>query len=170
MFFGMAIIYGVSGIALNHHITRHWNPSHIERSETLVGIEPADRSEAGKEYINEIVTIAGEKENYKSYYFPTDQSLMIYLKDGHIIVDLETGESSITTLKNRKFFREINFLHYNKPKQLWTYFSDLFAFSLVIMAISGLIMNRGKKGIKGSGIILVIIGITIPLIFLIIYL
>ncbi len=169
VFFGMTIIYGVSGIALNHSVTKHWNPSFVSRSEFINNIDPALKADIGKEYIVEILDISGEKENYKQYYFPNDSSLMIYLKNGHIKVDLNTGSAYLTKIRNRRVFREFNFLHYNKPKKLWTWFSDLYGFSLVLLAISGLFMVRGKKGITGQGAVLAIIGVLIPLIFLIIY-
>jgi len=95
---------------------------------------------------------------------------MIYLKNGHITVDISSGEAYLTKVRNRPVFKEFNFLHYNKPKKLWTWFSDIFGLSLVLMAISGLFMVRGKKGITGQGAVLVIIGVLIPLIFLTLYL
>ncbi len=168
--FGMAIIYGVSGIALNHHIARHWTPSHIERTENIKGILPITRSEVSEEYIRGILDLSGEKDNFKQFYFPDDHSLIIYLNKGHISVDLGTGEAQITKISNRKVFREFNFLHYNKPKKLWTYFSDLFAFSLVVLATTGLFMALGKKGVRGQSAILLTVGLTLPLLFLIIYL
>ena len=64
----------------------------------------------------------------------------------------------------------MDYLHYNKPKKLWTWFSDLYALGLVLLAISGLIVVKGKKGILGRGGILTVIGILIPLAFLAIYL
>ena len=166
----MAIVYGVSGIALNHHIARHWNPSLVERSEQVANISPAPRGEVTKEYVMHILDVAGEKDNYKQYYFPNDLTLMIYLNKGHILVNLETGEASLVKIRNRKVFREMNFLHYNKPKRLWTYFSDLFGLSMVILAITGLFMVKGKKGIRGQGAVLLAIGIIVPLVFLLIYL
>jgi len=170
LFFGMAIVYGASGIALNHHIARHWDPSLVERSETIQGVTSISREEVDKEYITTILEKSGETDSYKQYYFPSRTSLLIYLDKGHISVDLETGETTVVKIRNRRVFREMNFLHYNKPKQLWTYFADLFGFSMIILAITGLFMVRGKKGIRGQGAALFIIGITIPLLFLLIYL
>jgi hypothetical protein len=95
---------------------------------------------------------------------------MIYLRGGHINVNLPSGEVRVTKVRTRPLFTEVNYLHYNKPKKLWTWFSDLFAFSLILLAVSGLLMVRGKKGIKGSGGVLLAIGILIPLLFLTIYL
>lgn len=170
IFFGMTIMYGISGIALNHHIARHWTPSTIEKNEKVSGVNSIEKSKVTKSYIDNILEITGEKNNYKSYYFPTDTTLMLYLKHGHINVNINSGEANIITVRNRRFFREVNFLHYNKPKQLWTYFSDLFAFSLIVIAVTGLLMAKGKRSIYNKNIILVIIGFTIPLIFLFLYL
>jgi hypothetical protein len=170
LFFGMSIIYGISGIALNHGVARHWNPGIISRSESYTYPGSLTRSEVDREVVEEILDLTGERKNYKQYYFPDDQHLMIYLKGGHISVALASGEMRVTKVRNRPFFNEVNYLHYNKPKKLWTWFSDLFALGLVLMAISGLLLVRGKKGITGHGGIVVLVGILIPLVFLIIYL
>lgn len=170
LFFGMTLVYGISGIALNHHVARHWDPGLITRSTTMQYPEPLTQASVDRGTIENILKISGEKDNYKQYYFPGKESLMIYLKGGHIMVDMPSGEIRLTKIRNRRFFSEMNYLHYNKPKKLWTWFSDLYAFGLVLLAISGLFIVRGKKGITGRGGILTAIGIVIPLLFLLIYL
>lgn len=170
LFFGMTIVYGISGIALNHHVTRDWNPGIITRSTTALYPEPLQKSSVDRNTIEKVLEITAEKENYKQYYFPNDKLLMIYLKGGHITVDLPTGHIQITKVRNRPVFSELNYLHYNKPKKLWTWFSDFYAFGLVLIAISGLFLVKGRKGITGRGGILTIIGILLPLLFLVIYL
>ena len=117
-----------------------------------------------------ILEITAEKENYKQYYFPDKDHLMIYLKGGHIIVNMPSGSIQVTKIRNRPVFRELNYLHYNKPKKLWTWFSDLYAFGLILIAISGLFLIKGRTGISGRGGILTVIGILIPLVLLVIYL
>jgi hypothetical protein len=67
-------------------------------------------------------------------------------------------------------FFESNYLHYNTPRGLWTWFADIFAGALILLAISGLFILKGKKGITGRGAWLTGIGILIPAIFLILYL
>jgi len=170
IFFGMTIIYGVSGIALNHGVAKHWNPSHVSKSEYFDNIIPAVRTEVDKSYVVSILETTGERENFKQYYMPNDSSLMIYLRGGHINVDLRSGTAYLIKVRNRRVFREMNYLHYNKPKKLWMWFSDMYGLSLVLLAVSGLFMVRGKKGITGQGAVLVIIGVLIPLIFLTLYL
>ncbi len=168
LFFGMSIIYGISGIALNHG--GHWNPGIVTRSEYFNYTPSLSKDMISRQVVEEILQITGEEKSFKQYYFPNPDYLMIYLKGGHINVNLPTGEISLTRVRNRPVFNEMNYLHYNKPKKLWTWFSDLFALGLVLMAISGLFLVRGKKGINGRGGITTLIGIIIPLIFLTIYL
>jgi len=170
LFFGMTIVYGISGIALNHHVTRDWDPGIVTRSTTTQYPNPLEKSAVDRSTIESILKIAGETENYKQYYFPSDDLLMIYLKGGHITVDLNSGSMHTTKIRKRPIFSELNYLHYNKPKRLWTWFSDLYAFGLVLIAISGLFLVRGRKGIGGRGGILTLIGILLPLLFLVIYL
>ncbi|MEA3460312.1 MAG: PepSY-associated TM helix domain-containing protein [Bacteroidota bacterium] len=170
LFFGMTIIYGISGIALNHSVARHWNPGIISRSSIIQYPETLRKADVDRPTIEKILELTGEKENYKQYYFPDQEHLMIYLKGGHIMVNLESGSIQLTKIRNRPVFRELNYLHYNKPKKLWTWFSDLYAFGLILIAISGLFLIKGRKGITGRGGILTIVGILIPLVLLIFYL
>ena len=60
----------------------------------------------------------------------------------------------------------LNRLHYN-PNRYWTIFSDIFLASLVIIVLSGLIMVKGKHGLWGRGGIELIVGIAIPIVFII---
>ena len=170
LFFGMSIIYGLSGIALNHGAARHWNPGIVSRSESFTYHQALTKSSVNREVVEEILNITGEKKNYKQYYFPNEEHLMIYLKGGHINVFLPSGELTLVKIRNRPVFQEVNYLHYNKPKKLWTWFSDFYAFGLILLAITGLFLVKGRKGISGRGGIITIVGIAIPLIFLFIYL
>ncbi len=56
-------------------------------------------------------------------------------------------------------------MHYN-PSELWTYFSDFFVLSLVVIVITGLFMIKGKKGMKGIGGLELLIGAIIPILIL----
>jgi len=170
LFFGMTIIYGISGIALNHHAARHWDPGIVTHSSVYQYPETLTKADVDRNTIENILEMTGERDNYKQYYFPNKDNLMIYLKGGHIMLNLESGSIQLTKVRNRPVFRELNYLHYNKPKKLWTWFSDLYAFGLILIAISGLFLIKGRKGITGRGGILTLIGILIPLALLIIYL
>lgn len=166
-FAGMCIIYGLSGIALNH---RHqWNPNYIIRQTTFnlpVGILKDSISDTN---IKELLTSLHLDKGFKKYYFPSPGNLRIFIEHGTVTVDLNNGKGTLETIRKRPLFREINFLHYNSIKKLWTWFADLFALSLIFLAVSGLFILRGRNGITGRGAWLTALGIVIPLLFLILY-
>lgn len=165
-FFGMFIIYGISGIAMNH--LKDWNPNYIISHRTKTLNVPKKQTEYSKEKVLEILKSFDEENNFKNYYFPEKNTLKIFIKNGSVSIDIQTGESTIETIKRRPLFGQTAFLHYN-PGKLWTYFSDIFAISLIIIAVSGLFIIRNKKGIRGRGAILLIIGIIIPVVLFFIY-
>lgn len=163
-FFGMVIIYGLSGIAINH--LNDWNPNYIVITKEIQ-TQPVNYKPEKAE-IKEILQKYNEDGNYKSHYFPEDGMVKVFLKDGTAWIDLSSGKGLIEKTKRRAFFREVNYLHYN-PIKYWTWFSDLFAGSLIIIAISGLFIARGAVGITKRGLWLTLAGILVPVTFLIIY-
>ncbi len=166
-FTGMIIIYALSGIALNHR--SDWNPNYTITSKTLTLEVPASISSNEEEAINQILQQIDEKGSYRKHYFPTDNKLKIFLKEGgSVVVNLNSGNTFYEKLRRRPVFYEVNFLHYN-PGHLWKWFSDIFSAALIILAISGLFILKGKNGIKRRGAWLTIAGIIIPLILLFMY-
>lgn len=166
----MTLVYAISGIALNHGVARHWDPGIITRSESYLYPGPLVKEEVDREVIEQILDLTGEKNNYKNYFFPREDYLMIYLRGGHIGVEMDTGMVRLTSVRNRPFFREINYLHYNKGKKLWTWFSDLFALSLAFLALTGLFMLKARQVLKGRALLMLTAGMLIPLLFLALYL
>ena len=59
-------------------------------------------------------------------------------------------------------------LHYYTGQWL-TYFDDILAVFLIIITLSGVIMLKGSKGIIGRGGIEMIVGIVIPILFLLFF-
>ncbi|MEN8226040.1 MAG: PepSY-associated TM helix domain-containing protein [Bacteroidota bacterium] len=163
LFFGVTLIYAISGIAINH--LNEWNPNYVITSEEIQ--TNLDRY-SEKEDILDMLEKNGERRNYKNHYFPSANGLKIFLKDGVVYVNLNSGKGLIEKSKRRLLFREVNYLHYN-PIKYWTWFSDLYAGALIALAITGLFLVRGKKGITGRGAWLTVLGIIIPLIYLLIY-
>lgn len=168
IFFGMTIIYSVSGIVLNHK-TPAGDASFITKTKEFIIPSPVSREDVNKTFILEILSLV-EENSYKQYYFPSSGNLMVYLDNGHISLNLNTGSGRMIKVRPRPFLWEFNFLHYNKPKRLWTWFSDIFAVSLILVSITGLFILKGRQSITRRGAVLTLSGIFIPLIFLFIYL
>lgn len=165
-FCGMCIIYGLSGIALNH--IHHWNPNYQITHEQVKVTMPDPEVRIDRAGAKEILLQIGIN-SYKTH-LTAPGNLRIFIDGGSVNINPSTGEGLIEIIKRRPVFFEVNYLHYNKPKKLWTWFSDLFAAALIILAISGLFIMKGKNGITRRGAWLAGIGIIIPLILLYLYL
>jgi len=164
-FVGLTIIYGVSGIALNH--LKDWNPNYVQNIVEVDTGGPLNIGDLDKQAIIDLLKPYHEDQAYNKHYFPNNQLLKVYLKGGTMVLDLSTGQGRIERLKKRWMFNQFNFLHYNAPKRLWTLISDIYAVSLIILAISGLFILKGKKGLKWRGTWIGLAGIILP--FLIYY-
>ena len=163
-FIGTSIIYGLSGIALNH--MADWNPSYSVVTKEYTTEIDLNKSDHLQENILLLLDAIDNRKNYKKHYFPQDDVLKIFIKGGSsIIVETQTGDVFAEYLKKRAVFYEVNFLHYN-PNYWWMWFSDIFAAALIFLAITSLFMVKGKKGISGRGGIYTALGIIIPIIFL----
>jgi uncharacterized protein len=166
-FAGMTVIYSLSGIALNH--IREWDPNyHVTRKD--VQVEPFVQEGFTRDDALSLLAAFGERDNYKNHYFPEAGQLKIFLDGGSFTVNAASGAGLLEYSRRRAVFFEVNFLHYNTPKKLWTWFADIFAGALIIIAITGMFILKGKQGITGRGAWLVAIGLLIPTVFLVLYL
>lgn len=166
LFFGMCIIYGLSGIALNH--IKDWNPNYVVETKTAQS-DLHTIGELDKDDVVDFLHQMDKSLEYKKHIPKGDATLKIFVKGGSVLVDMTTGTAYLEKVSRRPLFYQVNYLHYNHAKRLWKWFADLFALSLIILAISGLLMVKGKNGITGRGAWLTAIGIIIPLILFLMY-
>ncbi|MFO7843204.1 MAG: PepSY-associated TM helix domain-containing protein [Bacteroidales bacterium] len=167
LFFAMTVIYGLSGIALNH--INDWNPNYVIRTKEInIEHTPLNHDQIDREKAIALLNEYASGEKYKNHYFPSDTQLKIFIKDGSITLNTQTGSGMIETSKRRAIFHQVNYLHYN-PQKWWTIFSDIYAASLIILAMTGLFILKGKNGITGRGAWLTILGAIIPVLFLLLY-
>ncbi|MCD4665015.1 MAG: PepSY-associated TM helix domain-containing protein [Bacteroidales bacterium] len=164
-FIGATIIYGLSGIALNH--LNDWNPNYsvtVDEFNTELNLKKSGNLE---ENILKLLDDINKRDNYKKHYFPEDNYLKIFLRGGSsVIVNTDTGDGYAEYLRKRPIFYDVNYLHYN-PHNWWMWFSDIFAGALIFLAITSIFMVRGKKGAFGRGGIYIALGIILPILFLI---
>ena len=159
LFAGMILIYALSGILMNHR--SDLNPHYS------VTVDLSDKSKVDKALVLTLLEPWGEAGNYTKHYFPKDGKLKVFLKGGSSLeVNTQTGDAVYECLKRRPLLSDMVKLHYN-PTKWWTIFSDVFAVCLILITVTGMVMVKGPKGFLGRGGILFIIGIVIPVLFLV---
>jgi len=167
LFFGMSILYAISGIALNH--MRDFNPNYIIHRYQIDVPGPLSQEMINKEWIKDLLVELEIEEEYKQSYYPAPNSLKVFLKNGNMELNIETGKGLLETVHKRPILYEVNFLHYN-PGRWWKWFSDIFCIAWIIISITGLfIIKSGKHSIKKRGALWTIAGVIIPIILLLVY-
>jgi hypothetical protein len=163
----LTIIYSISGIAVNH--IDDWNPNYIIDSDTLLIKSFSDSllsAESAQAYVISELNIV---DSVKSSFRTSPYNIDIFLDGETISANLSTGLVVIETIEDRPVIKKMNYLHLNKAKGLWTWVADIFAVALILLAITGLFLTKGKKGFSGRGKWLFLLGMIIPIIFLFFY-
>jgi len=167
-FFGMTIIYALSGIILNHFKSGDFiHPDYSKKYEQLTVPLPSN-AVADKAYALKVLERVNEEKHFRSFIIGNGY-IDIFFDNGSVYVDLSSGKAELETKTPRYILKEFNLLHYNSIKKWFTWFSDAYAVAMVLLAITGLFVLRGRNGIKWRGVVLALIGIIIPAVIIILY-
>ena len=156
---GLTIIYALSGLAVNH--IGDWDPSfqNYDTTHELGALQPAADDDA---LAAQVTSKLGIQETPREVYRASPTELDITFDKRSLHVNPETGHITDEGQKPRFLLRVANWLHLNRGKKQWRYVADTYAAALLFLAISGMFMIPGKRGLLGRGAVFVLIGIAIP--------
>ncbi len=161
---GLTLIYGISGIVVNH-ISHNFNPSYtIEKEQAEVVPLPVGQK-PDMVFIESVLAALDERGKYKNAAFTSPGNLRIFVEGNTIDLQLSTGAVQMEKVQRRPLLYEVNFLHLNKGKGVWTWLADLYGIALILLSLTGLLMIRGK--VKMRAILLTVGGFALPLVYLI---
>ena len=163
---GLTLVYGVSGLAVNHKAD--WNPSYRVQK-TTQRIDPVVATERA-EIIREALAKLAIGEQPRNAFRPNPATLQLFFKELTYSVDLPTGNVIVEAAHPRPVLFEMNQMHLNTPKRLWTVVADAYAVALIVLAITGLFVLKGKLGITGRGAWLTGGGVLLPVAYWVYYL
>ena len=156
----LTIAYCLSGLAVNH--IEHWNPSYAF-DERAVDIGPLPDGELAAKEAYVIAKLAIDRSAVRGHFMDAGDVFRVYLVEGQeASVDTRTGKGTLKVITRRAVLFEINALHLNNLKGVWTYVADLFAIALMLLAITGMTMMKGDRGLSGRGKWFVGAGLLIP--------
>ena len=162
---GLTIIFAISGIAVNH--VQDWNPNyHIVYRDINI---PPFNGKFSSSTPNYVLDALGIGERPQSIFRPSTNELNLYLENKTIEINLHSGSGRMEIVEERPLLYDLNFLHLNHAKKWWTWFSDIYAAALLFLAVSGLFVLKGKKGLAGRGKWFAGFGFLLPVFFLLIY-
>jgi len=143
----LTIAYAISGIAVNH--IADWNPNY-RVTKTFTAIAPITATEPSA-----VVAAAQEAlhlaEPPRSSFRPDPGTVQLFYKGTTYHVDLPTGKVMVEATQRRPVLFEMNQLHLNHAKRAWTWIADAYALALLLLAVTGLFVLKGRLGITGRG-------------------
>jgi uncharacterized protein len=160
---GLTLVYAVSGIAVNH--AHHWDANY-QRDTEISWIEPVGIGPT-QEILPLVLERLALEARVKNTWRVDEKTLQVFLDNRQLDVDLITGEVVGSGFSRRPVFFNLNYMHLNSGKKGWTVIADIYAAVLVILAISGIFLVRGRKGLGGRGGVLMALGFVLPLIYVI---
>jgi hypothetical protein len=160
---GLTLVYALSGLAVNH--IAQWEPSFTSYEETheLGGAIAGTDDEAAAAVLARLGVPGPPRDVYRAA--PDDLQLVFDKRTLH--VNTMTGHVLDEGQKPRFFLRAANWLHLNRGKKAWTYVADAYAAGLIFLALSGIFLNPGRKGLFGRGGVLVVLGAAIPIAYVV---
>lgn len=151
---GITLVYALSGFFLSHKnffsATKTENIS-IEFPKKLDG-------ESFSKHWNSKTTIN------LNHYKESDNKIQLFLEGGTGHYDKASGKVYYEIYKKRPIITFLNQLH-NNQKKGWIFIADIYAFLLIFLAGSGLVMVNGKNGFLKRGVWLMVLGIIIVILF-----
>ena len=155
---GLTFVYAGSGLAVNH--IADWDPN-FQSYETVHELGPL----AGDEHAVASAALAklGIDETPQDVYPSAPDQVDVTLNRRTLHVNPLNGHVVDQGQKPRFLLRVANWLHLNRGKKAWRYAADVYAAALLFLAMSGMFMIKGSKGLVGRGAVLVLVGVAIPI-------
>jgi uncharacterized protein len=156
---GLTLVYALSGLAVNH--ISDWDPSfrQISKTHQVAGPLPSEAEASSKRVLRAL----GIVEQPREIYAAGDDAVDIVFDRRTLHVTPSSGKVIEEGQSPRLFLRAANWLHLNRGKKAWTYVADAYAFILLYLALSGLFMIPGRKGLLGRGALIAALGAAIPI-------
>ncbi len=147
---------------MNH--VHQWNPNY-EITRRTVTLSPLP-AKGQVDFVMEEVRL---DEPVRSTFRRNEKTLEIFTEKSSVMVDLAAGLAVVETSKERPLIFPLNFLHLNHAKKAWTWVADVYAAALALLALTGLFMAKGKKGIIGRAGVIGGAGLVLPVVFYYLY-
>ncbi|MBS1949762.1 MAG: PepSY-associated TM helix domain-containing protein [Cytophagales bacterium] len=159
---GLIIAFSLSGIFLNHR--QSWHPRKYTYEKREISIAPVSKDSINAQWIDRFARQQQINDNLRR--FSADENRLRISYESHDVqVDLATGKGKIESYFIVPLLGQMTQLHQD-TSNWWIYYSDIFGIGMMVIAITGMFIEKGKLSFRSRGWKLALIGIIFPLIFL----
>jgi hypothetical protein len=162
-YIGLIISFAFSGLMMNHR--ESWHPEKYITETKSIEVQLPEESEINEKYAEDLGKKLGIDDKLRRHMIKKG-TLKISFEKHDMEIDMKTGKGEIVTFFKTPIISQSMTLHKN-TSNFWIYYSDIFAISLIIIALTGTIMIKaGKFSWKNRGWKLAVAGVLFPLLFL----
>lgn len=162
-YIGLIISFAASGLMMNHR--ESWHPEKYTTETKAITVTLPEEHLISEKFAVDLGEKLGIDDKFRKHSIKKS-SLKISYENHDVEIDMKTGQGEIVTFLKMPIISQTMKLHKN-TSNFWIYYSDIFALSLIVIALTGTIMVKaGKFSFKERGWKLALAGIIFPLIFL----
>jgi len=159
---GLIIAFSFSGIFLNHRQTL--NPRRYTYETKDIQIKPFQKDQVTGAFAIELGKSLNIDDDLRRFQFSEDV-LTISFVNNDLKIKASDGSGSLITYRTIPLLGQMTKLHIDTSKW-WIYYSDVFGLGMMVIAITGMFIEKGKNSFRQRGFKLALLGIIFPLIFL----
>ena len=163
-YLGLIISFSISGILQNHR--QNWHPEKYTVETKAITFQlPKDEKVITEDFAKNVGEKLNVKDKFRRFNIKEGE-LRLSFEKTDVEIDIKSGKGEIVNFIKTPFVSQMNKLH-KDTSPWWIYYSDIFAISMLAIAITGATMvQKGKLSFSGRGWKLALAGLVFPLIFL----
>ncbi|MES2795910.1 MAG: PepSY-associated TM helix domain-containing protein [Bacteroidota bacterium] len=165
-YIGLIVSFAASGLMMNHR--QSWHPDKYTTETKQVNVQlPSNEKEINEDFSKDLGKKLGIEDKFRRFVIK-DGNLKISYEKNDLEIAIQSGKGEIVTFKKTPIISQMMLIHKNNNNNWWIYYSDIFALSLIFIAITGAtLVQKGKLSFRQRGWKLALAGIIFPLLFLI---
>ncbi|WP_040473790.1 PepSY-associated TM helix domain-containing protein [Flavobacterium frigoris] len=165
-YIGLIVSFAFSGLMMNHR--EAWHPEKYTSETKSIEVQLPEESKINEDFAKDLGKKLGIDDKFRRQRIKKNQFTISFEKHD-VEIDMKTGKGEIISFFKTPIISQSMSLHKN-TSNFWIYYSDIFAISLIIIALTGTIMIKaGKFSFKERGWKLAVAGVVFPLIFLFLF-
>ncbi len=162
-FLGLIIAFSISGIFLNHR--QSWHPRRYTYNSQEIQLKSLITTDSvNDQFITDFTKEFNIDDNLRRFAVNGNNLTISYVSND-VKIDLATGKGKIETYRITPLLGQMTQLHQDTSKW-WIYYSDIFGVAMLVIACTGMFIERGKNSFWSRGWKLALVGLIFPLVFL----
>ena len=145
-----------------------WHPEKYLTETKAIEVKLPEESKIDEKFAKDLGKKLGIDDKMRRHNIKKEV-FKISFENHDVEIDIKTGKGEIVSFIKTPIISQAMKLHKN-TSNFWIYYSDIFAISLIIIALTGTLMIKaGKFSWKNRGWKLAVAGAIFPLLFLFLF-